>query len=220
MGTVPAPAPEGKGCCASCGDQGYCSPRSGGCYDSKKKDYYETCGNASVTEPVPATPATPEGVPACCASCGGKAYCSPLSGSCHDWKKKDYYEACFTGPAPCCSSCGGTGFCSPQSGKCYGEKRKGYYETCDTITAPEPTAPTAPAPSEGVPACCASCGDKGYCSPISGGCYDWKKKDYYETCFTGLAACCGSCEGVGFCSPQSGKCYSEKKKTYYESCSA
>merc|ERR1711924_211769 len=121
--------------CAGCGGPGYCSPRSGRCYDSKKKDYYETCGNASAPEPVAPpvpTPTPPEGTaPAsCCTTCSGKGYCSPVSGRCYDWKKRGYYATCFVGPAPCCSSCEGTGFCSTRSGKCYSEKRKAHYEPC------------------------------------------------------------------------------------------
>jgi len=208
-------------CCSKCSGKRYCSPKSGGCYNEKRKDYYDTCEITRTPEPVapPVGGNPPASAPACCASCGGK-YCSPRSGGCYDWKKKDYYATCFTGPAPCCGGCGGTGFCSPQSGSCYSEKKKDYYEACKSTNATGPIAAPAPTPTETKAACCSSCGDKSYCSPRSGGCYDWKKKDYYATCFTGSAPCCSSCGGTGFCSPQSGKCYRDKRKQYYESCSA
>jgi len=125
-------------CCSKCPGKQYCSPRSGSCYDEKRRDYYETCEvtrapeePAAPSEPSdPAEPSEPEETAACCSSCGGKGYCSPKSNSCYDWMKRDYYERCFTGPAACCSDCGGTGFCSPRSNKCYGKQKKSYYESC------------------------------------------------------------------------------------------
>jgi len=80
-------------CCQKCGGKGFCSPKSGQCYDWKKKDYYLTCGIAEGEEPSPAeTPV--EEPPACCGKCGKKGFCSPKSGQCYDWKKKDYYASC------------------------------------------------------------------------------------------------------------------------------
>merc|ERR1712048_730080 len=71
-----------RGCCGSCGDKGgFCSPKSGSCYDSKKKDYYEVCG-----EPRP---------PQCCTDCAGKlGFYSPSSGRCYKTQAKDYYQEC------------------------------------------------------------------------------------------------------------------------------
>merc|ERR1712176_505038 len=75
----------------------------------------------------------------CCESCSGTSFCSPMSGTCYDVKKKDYYETCAggdelpkTSPATggCCSECPGSGFCSPESGNCYGTKKKDYYVSC------------------------------------------------------------------------------------------
>jgi len=64
------------------------------------------------------------GDPPCCANCGGDSWCSPNSGNCYSWRKKDYYESC------CCSACGGSAFCSPQSGNCYDTLAKPYYRNC------------------------------------------------------------------------------------------
>eukprot|EP00929_Paragymnodinium_shiwhaense_P064687 TRINITY_DN3243_c0_g1_i4.p1 TRINITY_DN3243_c0_g1~~TRINITY_DN3243_c0_g1_i4.p1 ORF type:complete len:379 (-),score=47.45 TRINITY_DN3243_c0_g1_i4:388-1524(-) len=30
----------------------------------------------------------------CCQRCSGSAFCSPVSGKCYDWKRKDYYHVC------------------------------------------------------------------------------------------------------------------------------
>merc|ERR1712151_1141370 len=70
-----------KACCQKCGDKGFCSPESGRCYDSKKKDYYFTCG-------------IPAGAPSCCGNCGANTFCSHKSGNCYDSKKKPYYARC------------------------------------------------------------------------------------------------------------------------------
>jgi hypothetical protein len=143
----------------------------------------------------------------------------------------DGSTTCKTEKITCCDSCSGKKYCSQRSGNCYDEKRQDYYETCDITPAPEPVAPVPPEasasptpapPAESPPtppACCSGCGEEGYCSPQSNQCYDWKKKDYYMRCFTGLAACCSSCGGSGYCSPQSMQCYDSKSKDYYESCS-
>lgn len=68
-------------CCSKCAGQ-FCSPQSGNCYDSKEKDYYESCGE-------------PGAPPQCCTDCAGKlGFFSPNSGSCYKEKSKDYYQAC------------------------------------------------------------------------------------------------------------------------------
>merc|ERR1712187_922882 len=57
--------------------------------------------------------------------------------------------------------------------------------------------------------CCKTCGDKGFCSPVSGRCYDSKRKSYYLTC--GMSAATQSSHGYGgvnaICSPKGGQCY-------------
>jgi hypothetical protein len=40
--TPPTPAPLAQ-CCVACSGRAYCSPESGSCYDTKKKDYYASC---------------------------------------------------------------------------------------------------------------------------------------------------------------------------------
>jgi beta-glucanase (GH16 family) len=137
----------------------------------------------------------------------------------------DGSTTCKTEQITCCGNCAGTGkaFCSQRSGNCYDTKRQDYYNECPVERAPavEPVAPETPSsPESPSPACCGGCGDKGYCSPKSSTCYDFKKKTYYDRCFTGVAPCCGKCGSTGYCSPMSSNCYSSKNKDYYESCSA
>eukprot|EP00929_Paragymnodinium_shiwhaense_P067072 TRINITY_DN3374_c0_g1_i1.p1 TRINITY_DN3374_c0_g1~~TRINITY_DN3374_c0_g1_i1.p1 ORF type:complete len:858 (-),score=173.85 TRINITY_DN3374_c0_g1_i1:271-2844(-) len=82
--------------------------------------------------------------------------------------------------------------------------------------------------------CCNECLGQPFCSPMSGICYDQKRKDYYHSCSgmapppppDGLApppapapaSCCGGCPKAAFCSPVSKNCYSFKRKHYYETC--
>lgn len=80
----------------------------------------------------------------CCKTCGDKSFCSPQSGSCYDWKAKEYYATCGATPivSDCCSNCGGASlFCSPGSGTCYASKAKDYYQSCTTTTTTPPPAP-------------------------------------------------------------------------------
>jgi len=88
-GTTTCPqVPEKKSCCESCSGTSFCSPISGACYDSKKKDYYETCaGGDELPKTSPATGG-------CCSECPGSGFCSPESGNCYGAKKKDYYVSC------------------------------------------------------------------------------------------------------------------------------
>jgi hypothetical protein len=74
---------------------------------------------------------------------------------------------------------------------------------------------------ENTHSCCGTCANKGgFCSPLSGNCYEWKNKDYYETCCEAAAPkCCSDCAGKkSFYSPSSGNCYRTKAKDYYEAC--
>eukprot|EP00929_Paragymnodinium_shiwhaense_P016029 TRINITY_DN12414_c0_g2_i2.p2 TRINITY_DN12414_c0_g2~~TRINITY_DN12414_c0_g2_i2.p2 ORF type:complete len:122 (-),score=30.85 TRINITY_DN12414_c0_g2_i2:436-768(-) len=85
--------------------------------------------------PSPPTPSS------CCDKCPGQ-FCSPHSGNCYGWKKKDYYQLCPGMPTPptpssCCDNCPGQ-FCSPHSGNCYGWKKKDYYQQCPRWGASEP----------------------------------------------------------------------------------
>merc|ERR1712176_380270 len=78
---------------------------------------------------------------ACCSACAGKAYCSPGSGRCYDWKKKNYYTSCGVKPAApsCCTDCAGKlGFFSPSSGSCYKSKSKDYYQACPAANSNAP----------------------------------------------------------------------------------
>eukprot|EP00929_Paragymnodinium_shiwhaense_P100360 TRINITY_DN6261_c0_g3_i1.p1 TRINITY_DN6261_c0_g3~~TRINITY_DN6261_c0_g3_i1.p1 ORF type:complete len:398 (-),score=104.13 TRINITY_DN6261_c0_g3_i1:302-1495(-) len=72
----------------------------------------------------------------CCNKCGGK-YCSPVSGNCYDWQRKDYYENCKNAkpsPPQCCTDCAGKlGYFSPNSGNCYKSKAKDYYQECPAV---------------------------------------------------------------------------------------
>merc|ERR1719343_1478414 len=55
--------PNSHTCCGQCAaNGGFCSPRSQTCYDSKRKDYYETCceSDGDVVEETQAT---------CCSAC-------------------------------------------------------------------------------------------------------------------------------------------------------
>jgi len=47
----------------------------------------------------PASQPASGGDPSCCGNCGGEAWCSPNSGSCYTWKKRDYYEVVAALPA-------------------------------------------------------------------------------------------------------------------------
>lgn len=119
-------------CCSACAGKAYCSPGSGRCYDSKKKDYYAKCGKEPTEEETQQT---------CCSACAGKAYCSPGSGRCYDWKKKNYYTSCGVKPAApsCCTDCAGKlGFFSPSSGSCYKSKSKDYYQACPAADSNAP----------------------------------------------------------------------------------
>merc|ERR1711972_654789 len=149
----PTPAP-GPACCGNCARSPWCSPGSGSCYQSKNKDYYESCP----VDPTPAPPPTPAPVPACCGNCAGSPWCSPGSGSCYQSKSKDYYESCpfdliqvlnplspanasTPSPAPlpeCCGNCAGSPWCSPGSGNCYTAQTKTYYENCPVVPTPAP----------------------------------------------------------------------------------
>merc|ERR1719230_1112038 len=42
------------------------------------------------------------GTASCCSKCAGRSFCSPGSGNCYDWQKKDYYKSCpvTTVPTP------------------------------------------------------------------------------------------------------------------------
>lgn len=78
-------------------------------------------------DPAPVTPVTGgDPVDGCCSNCGRQAWCSPHSGNCYTWKRKQYYNSC------CCHGCGGSGFCSPVSGNCYQSFNKPYYRKCST----------------------------------------------------------------------------------------
>jgi len=77
-------------CCGTCGMKGFCSPNSGNCYSTKKKDYYQSCESSDDA----ATPTD------CCDRCSGKAYCSPNSGNCYWRKGKDYYKVCDATAVP------------------------------------------------------------------------------------------------------------------------
>jgi len=221
-------------CCSKCGDK-YCSPRSGNCYDTQSKSYYENCKEATET------------ASSCCGSCGDKKYCSPRSNRCYDTKRRDYYESCAgaTQPSDCCGGCDGKMYCSPQSGNCYDTKRKDYYKTCDSSSSTANPASTTSTTTTMMMDCCGGCDGKMYCSPQSGNCYDTKRKDYYKTCSSGSSTattmtasttemmptttveftgstegCCAGCMGAAYCSPNSNNCYYRKKKDYYQLCSA
>merc|ERR1712048_1383138 len=97
-----------KSCCEGCSGSSFCSPRSLTCYDSKKRDYYETCeASASVLasdiEGSPTTEAEDVASPveeaSCCSKCeqGLPGFCSPQSGNCYDSQKKNYYKSCPNG---------------------------------------------------------------------------------------------------------------------------
>merc|ERR1712107_320418 len=86
------------------------------------------------------------------------------------------------------------------------------------------SGPPSTRASGGDSSCCANCDSEAWCSPNSGNCYTWKKRDYYESCTPSQPvsgsdpSCCGNCESEAWCSPNSGNCYTWKKKDYYESC--
>merc|ERR1712045_940025 len=181
----------------------------------------------------------------CCCGCPGSAFCSPVSGTCYAWRKKHYYQMCSAPSRSCCSGCPGSAFCSPVSGTCYAWKNKAYYETCakpftavsgaaggvlallktanDTVS-PEINQSTSA--EEGLRAdaaagwgCCSGCPGSAFCSPVSGKCYAWMHKHYYEKCSSAPSvSCCRGCPGSAFCSPVSGTCYAWKNKAYYETC--
>lgn len=128
---------DGDDCCSKCSGSAACSPYSRNCYDTKKKDYYLSCG--------------------CCSKCGDSNFCSPNSWNCYNTKNKDYYLQCkdtttatttstttstctttastTTAAAEnCCSKCGDSYFCSPNSFNCYDTKNKDYYLQCKETT--------------------------------------------------------------------------------------
>eukprot|EP00929_Paragymnodinium_shiwhaense_P055895 TRINITY_DN2797_c0_g2_i2.p1 TRINITY_DN2797_c0_g2~~TRINITY_DN2797_c0_g2_i2.p1 ORF type:complete len:428 (-),score=82.70 TRINITY_DN2797_c0_g2_i2:694-1977(-) len=76
-------------CCGGCDGKPFCSPVSGNCYSSKRKSYYDSCGNAEEDLAEDAS-----GDASCCGGCVGKPFCSPNSGSCYRSKAKDYYASC------------------------------------------------------------------------------------------------------------------------------
>eukprot|EP00929_Paragymnodinium_shiwhaense_P062666 TRINITY_DN3129_c0_g1_i1.p2 TRINITY_DN3129_c0_g1~~TRINITY_DN3129_c0_g1_i1.p2 ORF type:complete len:398 (+),score=94.31 TRINITY_DN3129_c0_g1_i1:76-1269(+) len=92
----------GSSCCNSCGGKGFCSPVSGNCYGTKRKDYYKSCSGEGGLVPPPPPPSEGGLVPppppppssGCCNSCGGKPFCSPHSFNCYDSKRRSYYESC------------------------------------------------------------------------------------------------------------------------------
>lgn len=110
-------------CCANCATSLFCSPQSSRCYDQKLKNYYKACATTTTTTTTrtittsttktmttttkaattvtttSATTAYP--YTGCCTNCAGVPFCSPLSGSCHPQKSKDYYLSCApSAPAP------------------------------------------------------------------------------------------------------------------------
>merc|ERR1711881_617931 len=87
-GTTTCPdVPPKRSCCSKCSGEPFCSPKSGNCYDTKKNDYYESCGgddSAAVADSnAPASSPTQTPVPACCRKCGDSPWCSPGSGACY-----------------------------------------------------------------------------------------------------------------------------------------
>merc|ERR1712151_1248490 len=151
---------------------------------------------------------------------------------------EDYARCEVPPPITCCQTCGNRGFCSPVSNQCYGFKKKDYYLTCATNSDADPSPAPTPSPQPTTaPTCCSACGNRGFCSPVSNQCYEFKKKDYYLTCATSSDAdlsppptpspqpttaptCCSACGTQNFCSPVSNQCYGFKKKDYYLTCSA
>eukprot|EP00928_Gymnodinium_smaydae_P027427 TRINITY_DN2121_c0_g1_i1.p1 TRINITY_DN2121_c0_g1~~TRINITY_DN2121_c0_g1_i1.p1 ORF type:complete len:494 (-),score=79.29 TRINITY_DN2121_c0_g1_i1:88-1569(-) len=135
----------------------------------------------------------------CCDRCQGHSYCSPVSKTCYDEKRKSYYATCKsdTDDASCCDRCQGHSFCSPVSKNCYDEKQKSYYKTCKSDTNDDDNdgdgglAPPPPPPAEGgltppppppSASCCDKCAGRSFCSPVSGNCYDSQRQPYYLSC--------------------------------------
>merc|ERR1712224_435746 len=75
-------------CCGGCDGKPFCSPASGNCYSSKRKNYYESCDGKEDDD------ASGEGDTSCCGGCVGKPFCSPGSGNCYRTKAKSYYASC------------------------------------------------------------------------------------------------------------------------------
>merc|ERR1712187_712505 len=59
VGETDDPPSEGSSCCSKCeqGVPGFCSPQSGNCYDSQKKDYYQSCPDGGLAPPSRLPPA-------------------------------------------------------------------------------------------------------------------------------------------------------------------
>eukprot|EP00928_Gymnodinium_smaydae_P063437 TRINITY_DN46_c1_g2_i1.p1 TRINITY_DN46_c1_g2~~TRINITY_DN46_c1_g2_i1.p1 ORF type:complete len:887 (-),score=95.81 TRINITY_DN46_c1_g2_i1:349-3009(-) len=133
----PPPAPP-PACCADCDN--FCSPVSGSCYETKKRDYYKDCSavNRSRLPRTPTPVEAPPTVPACCSGAlvGCVGFCSPRSGNCYSSKQKSYYVSCSPEQS-CCGKCKDAAFCSPRSGNCYPWKRRDYYEDCAAASVSE-----------------------------------------------------------------------------------
>merc|ERR1712217_837594 len=71
-------------------------------------------------------------------------------------------------------------------------------------------------------ACCSTCPNHPFCSPVSGNCYNYKGKHYYSSCSAQTSGqnCCSMCGNWPFCSPVSGRCYANQAKSYYQTCAS
>merc|ERR1711963_1163256 len=146
---------------------------SGTCYALKKKDYYEHC---SAPTPPPRS---------CCTGCSGSAFCSPVSGTCYSWKNKDYYETCAVQPAAKSDTLGGLeAFVNTAS-------ETALLKVNQSAFGEEDLRANA-AVGWG---CCSGCSGSAFCSPVSGTCYAWKEKAYYQACSAPPRSCCTGCPG-------------------------
>lgn len=75
----------------------------------------------------------------CCSKCVGRSFCSPNSGSCYDWQKKDYYKSCPV--VPCEGSDCPLGMWSPTSAK------SGTGRWCEIGKAPDAWVPLKSCPT-------------------------------------------------------------------------
>merc|ERR1719409_1674910 len=105
---------DGDDCCSKCSGSAACSPYSRNCYDTKKKDYYLSCG--------------------CCSKCGDSYFCSPNSFNCYDTKNKDYYLQCKETTTTTTTVC--VGDACPLGWPTGGGEKKGYGRWCEVAVPP------------------------------------------------------------------------------------
>merc|ERR1719343_1686166 len=112
---------------------------------------------------------------ACCSWCPYHGYCSPVSHSCYNSRRKHYYHSCSLYAAP--------------NAMMDNNASLPLQNTTSSLSAAAASAEgsllqntTSPLSAAAASACCSWCPHHGYCSPVSHSCYRSRRKHYYHSC--------------------------------------